>query len=68
MMLVGGLSVIGVLFSVQFADFENNSHTFKNMVDTVKDISGSKTETVIIVQNNMKKKQEFLLYDFNVCT
>jgi len=63
MMLGGGLSVIGVLFSVEFQDFDYNSATFKNLVDNLKAVTGDST-AVIIVQNKIKKKDDYLLYDF----
>lgn len=66
MMLGGGLSVIGVLFSVEFQDFDNNSAAFKNLVDSMKEVVAPDSTTVVIVQNRLKKKDDYLLYDFNV--
>jgi len=66
MMLGGGLSIIGVVFSMEFQSFENNSDVFKSLVDTIKDVGTEKTETIIIVQNKIKKKNDYLLYEYNV--
>jgi len=65
MMLGGGLSIIGVVFSVEFQNFENNSGAFKSLVDTIKDVGTGNNETIIIVQNRMKKKSDYLLYEYS---
>jgi len=66
MMLGGGLSIIGVVFSVEFQNFENNAGAFKSLVDTIKDVGTGNNETIIIVQNRMKKKSDYLLYEYSV--
>jgi len=65
-MLGGGLTVVGVLFSVEFQDFDNNSAAFKNLVDSMKEVVSPDSTTVVIVQNKLKKKDDYLLYDFTV--
>lgn len=65
-MLVGGLSVIGVIFQIDFPNFDNNNAAFKGLVDYIKEVSAVKSDTVVIVQNKQKKKDDYLLYDFNV--
>lgn len=66
MMLVGGIHIVGLVVHTNFADFENNSHGFKNLVDSMKEVMPGKTDVNVIVQNKSKKKDEYLIYDFNV--
>ncbi len=66
MMLTGGVSIIGVLFRVNFSDFANNSDAFKSFVDSVKDVGVTKTDVIVIIENGITDKREFLNYDYTV--
>jgi len=65
-MLVGGMGIIGYIFKHNFDVFDHNNSSFKNFIDSDKEILDKLPEAVVIVQNTKKNEENYLLFDFKV--